>query len=606
MFRRLLFLLFLAGTAFAQPRNQPIMRSAVDSTIRSIVVKFRTGASMSDATVLAKLQAVSSTGGVMRPVFARPTSGMTVQSVSNDAVGLDRIMKIPLREGMSAADAVRSLSGVSAFEYVEPNYYYHIQRRGLTQKFPLSAERRNLNSPSPSRERGLGGEVTPNDPFFEAQWWLDSVYAPQAWQVTEGDSTIHIGFVDTGVDWLHPDLKFQFAINPAEDINHDGLFEAWPSDSLGVNARGDTVYGDIDGKDHDGNGYANDVIGYNFVNQEEPGVGDVSTRGPIPYDLEGHGTAIAGIMAAQQDNNIGISGIAPKCKLVALRAFNADGTGSDDDIATAIVYAADNHVQILNLSFGDIIPSLLQRDAIRYAIGKGVTVFGSSGNDGSTGPNYPSDFDEVVSVGGTAPQGLYIYTTHGAELDMVTPGQDVYTTKLGGGYDSVSGTSASSAIASGIGALLLSENPNLTPIELRSIMESTTQRVGDRAHSANGQADAYAALSYQGSAAIKMVTPHTLDAFHIGDTISITGDAMSTLFTGYSLSWEKDYQKDSLGYGLEQNGNYGQIEIEYDSIVGAEFDTSSSQVLSATLGTLDTHGFDTGTYIDYLCRWVER
>jgi subtilisin family serine protease len=589
MFKRVLFFLLLAGTGFAQPSVKPIVRSAVDSTVRSIIIKFRTSAAMSDATTLAKLQAVSSTSMVLRPVFTRPTPKFSVQSVSVDTVGLDRILKVPVRDGMTVADAVRSLSGVSAIEYAEPNYQYHIQRGGLDPKSTFATKRGNIYS---SMERVLKGEISPNDPDFDLEWWLQSVHAPEAWSITEGDSTIHIGFVDTGVDWLHPDLKFQFAVNPAEDINHDGLFEAWPSDSLGVNARGDTVYGDIDGKDHDGNGYANDVIGYNFVNQEEIGIGDVSTRGPIPYDLHGHGTDMAGILAAQQNNGIGISGIAPKCKLVALRAFDANGTGSDDDIATAIVYAADNHVQILSLSFGDIIPSLLQRDAIRYAISKGVTVFGSSGNDGSTGPNYPSDFDEVVSVGGTAPQGLYIYTTHGEELDVVAPGQDVYTTKLGGGYDSVSGTSASSPIAAGIAALLLSKNPNLTPIQLRSIIESTTTHVGDRIHSANGQVDANAALNYPGTAQIKMVMPHTLDEFHIGDTMKITGDAMSTLFTGYSLSWEKDYQKDSLGY--DQFGNYGLI--PYDSIVSAEFDTSNAQVLNGTLGTLDTHGFDTGTY----------
>ncbi len=593
MFKRVLFFLLFAGTGFAQPSVKPIARSAVDSTVRSIIVKFRTRAAMSDAATLAKLQAVSSTIEVMRPVFTRPTPQFSVQAVSNDTVGLDRIIKIPVREGMTVADAVRSLSGVSNIEYAEPNYHYHIQRGPPTPKSACTAVRGGLYS---SMEKVLKGQISPNDPNFDLEWWLQSVHAPETWQVTEGDSTIHIGFVDTGVDWLHPDLKFQFAVNPAEDINHDGLFEAWASDSLGVNARGDTVYGDIDGKDHDGNGYANDVIGYNFVNQEEIGIGDVSTRGPIPYDLHGHGTAMAGILAAQQNNGIGISGIAPKCKLVALRAFDANGTGSDDDIATAIIYAADNHVQILSLSFGDIIPSLLQRDAIRYAISKGVTVFGSSGNDGSTGPNYPSDFDEVVSVGGTAPQGLYIYTTHGEELDVVAPGQDVYTTKLGGGYDSVSGTSASSPIAAGIAALLLSKNPNLTPIQLRSIIESTTTHVGDRIHSANGQVDANAALNYPGTAQIKMVTPHTLDEFHIGDTVNITGDAISTLFTGYSLSWEKDYWKDSLGYGYDQYGNYVQMEIPYDSIVNAEFDTSNAQVLNGTLGSLDTHGFDTGTY----------
>ncbi len=566
MFRRAIFFLFFASTAFAQPSNKAIVRSAVDSTVRSIVVKFRTTSAMNDASVLAKLQAISSTSGVMRPVFTHPASKFSIQSVSADAFGLERIMKIPLRDSMTAADAVRALSGVSAVEYAEPDYSYHIQT----------------------------DEHIPNDPLYDTQWWLQSIHAPEAWEITEGDSSIHIGFVDTGVDWLHPDLKFQFAVNPLEDINHNGLFDAWSADSLGVDARGDTVYGDIDGKDHDGNGYANDVIGYNFVNQEIVGVGDVSTRGPIPFVIYviHHGTAMAGIIAAQQDNNKGISGIAPKCKIVALRAFNADGTGSDDDIATAIVYAADNHIQILSLSFGDIIPSLLQRDAIRYAISKGVTVFGSSGNDGSPGPNYPSDLDEVVSVGASPHVGFANFTTHGQELDVVAPGVEVMTTAFGGGYDAVSGTSASSPIAAGIAALLLSKNPNLTPIELRSIIESTTQPVGDRLHTANGQVDAYGALSYKGSAAIKMETPHTLDEFHVGDTISVTGSAMSTLFTGYSLSWSKDYRKDTFGF--DPTGNYGLL--FYDSIASGTFDTSNSQILSGTLGMLDTHGFDTGTY----------
>ena len=575
MFKRLFLFSLLASSAFAQTPNQPVVHSANQDSIdrgrsiHSIIVKFNSVAAMSDSSALAQLRTFSASSDIMRPVFSRPAPKNSVQSISNDTIGLNRITQVYLREGITTQDAVHALTGNIAFEYVEPNYRYHIQT----------------------------GEHIPNDPLFYAQWWLENVHAPEAWQITEGDSTIHIGFVDTGVNWLHPDLAFQFAVNPAEDINHDGLFEAWPSDSLGVNARGDTVTGDLDGKDHDGNGYANDVIGYNFVSHENPGLGDVSTRNSIPYDEpgglgSGHGTAMAGILAAEQDNHIGVSGIAPKCKLVPLRAFNADGAGSDDDIASAIVYAADNHIQILSLSFGDIIPSLLQRDAIRYAISKGVTIFGSSGNDGTVGPNYPSDFDEVVSVGASPRSGFYNFTTHGQELDVVAPGIDIFTTNLAGGYDSVSGTSAASPIAAGIAALLLSKNPKLTPIELRSIIESTTQPLGDRSYTGNGQVDAYAALSYQGSAQIKMVTPHTLDEFHIGDTISITGSAMSTLFTGYSLSWSKDYHKDTLGF--DPLGNY--VPLGYASIVSKEFDSSNSQILSGVLGTLDTHGLDTGIY----------
>ncbi|HEX5316852.1 MAG TPA: S8 family serine peptidase, partial [Candidatus Kapabacteria bacterium] len=515
-------------------------------------MKFRSVAAMGDSSVLAQLRSISASSDIMRPVFQRPVAlpVNSIQQISTDTIGLNRIMQIPLREGITAQDAVRELSSRAEFEYVEPNYRYHIQ----------------------------SGENVPNDPLFSAQWWLENVHAPEAWQITEGDSTIHIGFVDTGVNWLHPDLRFQFAVNPAEDINHDGLFEAWPSDSLGVNARGDTVTGDLDGKDHDGNGYANDVIGYNFINSNS-----------IPQDEHGHGTDIAGILAAQQNNHTGISGIAPKCKLVALRAFDANGIGQDDKVATAIVYAADNHIQILNLSFGDVVPSLLQRDAIRYAISKGVTVFGSSGNStySSEDPNYPSDFDEVVSVGGTtsypSPDNLWPLTTHGEEMDVVAPSAFILTTNRFGGYDSVTGTSAASPIAAGIAALLLSRNSKLTPIELRSIIESTTQDVGDPSYdhrSANGRVDAYGALSYLGSAQIKMVTPHSLDEFRVGDTVHFTGSAMSTLFTGYTIDFGKGSAPDSSASVNNWN-----------NIV-----SSNSQVLNGALASWDTHGLDTGLY----------
>ncbi len=550
----MLFLLVIATSAItsrcvAQNLSTSPHTSNEDS-VRSIIVKFRSLQAMSDSSVLSELRAVSSSIDIWKSVFRRtPVKSNSVQSIGTaDTFGLDRIVQIPLQEGITAQDAVHELSTQATFEYVEPNYRYYIQT----------------------------GEHIPNDPLYYAEWWLANVHAPEAWQITEGDSTIHIGFVDTGVKWLHPDLEFQFAVNPAEDRNHDGLFEAWPSDSLGVNVRGDTVYGDLDGIDHDGNGYLNDVIGYNFIDDDA-----------IPYDDNGHGTAIAGILAGEQDNAIGISGIAPKCRLVALKAFDANGFGQDNNIASAIVYAADNGVQILNCSFGDVVPSLLQRDAIRYAISKGVTIFGSSGNSAysSEDPNYPSDFDEVVSVGATAsypPDAVWFLTTHGEEMDVVAPGENILTTDTSLGYDSVSGTSAASPIAAGIAALLLSKNPKLTPIQLRSIIESTTtQAAGGYNHlSANGRVDAYAALSYVGTPEIKLVTPQTLDEFQVGDTVHFTGSAISPLFTGYSI----DFGGGSMPDTNPSVNNLHNIA------------TSDTQVLSGTLALWDTRGLDTGLY----------
>jgi hypothetical protein len=539
---------------------------------RSIIVKFQTASAMHDAALAAKLRAVSASSDVLRPVFQLPKNGGGAQQVAlGGQVELERIVQISLKEGLSAADAVKSIASASGVEYVEPNYRYHIQSAKSAQSSKVETAQ----------------SVTPNDSLFGSQWGLRSVHAPEAWEITEGDSTIHIGFVDTGVDWLHPDLKFQFAANTAEDINHNGLFDAWPVDSIRKDARGNSVHGDLDGIDNDGNGYADDVIGYDFVDQEVINVGDWSDRDPIPQDQEGHGTYMAGILAAQQNNVSGVSGIAPKCKVVAMRAFDANGTGEDDDIASAIVYAADNGVKILNLSFGDIIPSLLQRDAIRYAVSKGVTVFASSGNSGGDGPNYPSDFDEVVSVGATSiypnENTLFRLNTHGEEMDVVAPGDSIWTTKNGGGYNYVSGTSASSPMAAGIAALLLSKNPNYTPLQLRSILESTTQDIADAGYdhrSANGRVDALRALTYKGAAAIKMATPQSMDEFHVGDTVRFTGSAMSTLFTGYSVDYAGGVHPDTN----QHVDNWKNIA------------TQNSQVLNGTLAEWHTRNLQPGYY----------
>ncbi len=534
----------------------PTLSVSTDQPARSIIVKFRSAAAMSDSALLQRLSGV---GDGTRPIFKNHAIGLGDSPQRADPFGLSRIVQIPLREGVAAQDAVRSLSGIAGFEYVEPNLRYRLDR-----------------------------SIIPNDSLFDGQWWLHNIHAPEAWEITEGDSTIKIGFVDTGIDWLHPDLKNQLAVNPLEDINHNGLFDAWPADSVGMDAHGHMVHGDIDGIDHDGNGYANDVIGYNFVDQEVVNIGHWSGRDAIPWDENGHGTAVAGVLAAEQNNHTGVSGVAPKCKLVALRAFTADGAGEDDDVASAIVYAADNGVRILNLSFGSSIPSLMQRDAIRYATSKGMLVFASSGNEGGDGPHYPSDFDEVVSIGGTsnypAEDALYGFTTHGEGMDVVAPGENVLTTWPDSQYRSLTGTSMSSPVAAGLAALLLAEHPNYTSLELRSVLESTTQDVytpGYDHYSANGRVDALRALKYQGGAAIKITSPQVRDEFHFGDTIRIAGSAMSTLFTSYSIDFAL--------------GNRPDTDPSVNNWMNIT--TGSSQVLGSTLAIWDTHGLTaTGEY----------
>lgn len=530
---------------------------ATESNGQSIIVKFRAESAIAFPGI--QLQEVS------QRYFAKPLQavprfytpnmgGQIPQSVSS--FGLERIFVVPLREGMASSAAAEALASLTEVEWAEPNYILQID-----------------------------AVEAPNDSLFAGQYAHRLMQVQNAWQTTKGDSAIKIGFVDTGAEWFHPDLLGQFAVNGKEDINGNGLFDAWSYFIKQKDARGVLIGGDLDDIDNDGNGYADDVIGYDFVDQEFMNFGDVSVRDPIPNDEHGHGTSVAGVIGARESNQIGVAGIAPGCRLVALRAFDATGNAEDDDIASAILYAADNGVKILNLSFGDIVPSLLQRDAIRYAESKGCLVFASSGNRGGSGRHYPSDFDECVSVGATGPDDLfYSFTTTGEGMDIVAPGADITTTTTDGGYISVSGTSFSAPAAAAVAGLVLSKNPKLSPREARSILAATTDDLFpygyDHDH-ANGRINARAAMEFAGSASMKMTSPSTNEGFLIGDTIEIRGSAVSTFFTDYSLSFTN-------GLNPDINTN--------DESLWTPIRQSNEQVVLGTIGAWNTTGLAPGAY----------
>jgi subtilisin family serine protease len=205
----------------------------------------------------------------------------------------------------------------------------------------------------PVRLYELDDWTTPNDSAFASQWNLEKVKAVEAWAITKGNPQVRIGIMDTGIDYTHPDLIPNLWINPAEDRNRNGTFEPWDfrerrnPTTFQLDPNG--ITGDFDGIDQDGNGYADDVIGYDFTDQpfnidHLNGASDYQFRDPDPFDDNSHGTACAGIVAAATNNTIGIAGIAPNCKLVALRVFTAWGGyggdfAADRDIATALIYA---------------------------------------------------------------------------------------------------------------------------------------------------------------------------------------------------------------------------------------------------------------------------
>ncbi len=423
----------------------------------------------------------------------------------------------------SAFEAVRARwAAWPGVAYVQPNRRYRLE---------------GLLSPADAGGRPAG------DPLADSLGHLAVIRATDAWAVTDGAGRVRIGLLDTGLFFDHPDLAGQVWINPGEDL--DGNGRADPAD--------------FNGLDDDGNGYVDDLHGYDFL--DRPGnveAGDYHTRDPFPDEDNrsgggrGHGTTVAGVLAAARDNGVGITGVAPGARLVPLRAFGADGTGDDDDIAAALVYAADLGLDVVNLSFGDAVASPLMHEAIRYAVDRGVVVVASAGNVGGDDPHYPSDYPEVISVGWFTADGTGIAGrgTHGPGLDLGAPGSLVYTTLLPAPddpdpqsvtalYGRRSGSSLAAPMVAGAAALLRAVDPDLTPAAIRALLTATARDVdvpGWDHRTAAGLLDVAAALTDALPARVEIASPGQDDAVAT-DRIAVTGTVVDPAFLSYSVDY---------------------------------------------------------------------
>lgn len=304
--------------------------------------------------------------------------------------------------------------------------------------------------------------VAPNDPWYSLQQ-LDLVELPQAWNYTTGSSMVIVGVVDSGILKEHPDLQNNIYYNPYE-IPDDGI-------------------------DNDGNGYIDDYCGWDFADAPEMGdvaLGDYIDQDNDVTDENFHGTHVSGILGAVSNNGIGITGVCWNVKILPLRAGfrTTSGTGflQDDDAAAAIIYGADMGVSVMNLSWGDPNYSPIIADACNYAYQKGVTVVASAGNDPGPYLSYPAKLASVISVGAVDQyKNLAGFSSYGPELDLVAPGQQIYSTyKLEGVdmYKEQSGTSMSAPFVTGSIALLKSIQPSLSPDEVRARLLTATDDLG--------------------------------------------------------------------------------------------------------------------------------
>ncbi|MFC0216381.1 S8 family serine peptidase [Paenibacillus chartarius] len=259
----------------------------------------------------------------------------------------------------------------------------------------------------------------PNDPLRSKQTYLDQIHMPEAWAsgtVPAAAAPIVVALVDTGVDLTHTDLQGKL------------------------------------------------VDGFNVLNPSLP-----------PQDDNGHGTNVAGIIAAVNNNDKGIAGIASGAvRIMPIKALEADGRGDENKLGEGIRYAVDHGARIVVLSLG------LNRDneelakVVRYAEDRGVLLVAAVGNEGNS-VNYPAAYPTVLAVGGVNPYNQAEYRSNvGPEIDLVAP-YDVYTTALGGGYESKNGTSMAAPQAAAVAALAWTKYTWMQPYQLRSLLQQTAE-----------------------------------------------------------------------------------------------------------------------------------
>lgn len=338
---------------------------------------------------------------------------------------------------------------------------WFVQSNFETPAEPQSTDNASLNPETPSvkgRSTILGKplitkkkpekeiEVIMNDPAVSAAWGLKMTDSQRAWRISQGSRDILVCVIDTGADIRHPDLINNVWVNKGE---------------IGKDKRGrDKSNNQVD---DEGDGYVDDVHGWNFANNNN----DVS-------DQHGHGTHIAGIIGAEGGNGIGISGVSPKVSLMILKYYDAKGSDINNlsNTVRSIDFAVNHNCNIINYSGGGLAPSPEERAAIERANKKGILFVAAAGNERSDSDKrkyYPADYGlpNILSVTAINQEKHVLSSSNYGEktVDIAAPGNDIISTLPNGQYGTMTGTSQATAFATGVAALVMANNSNLRRAE---------------------------------------------------------------------------------------------------------------------------------------------
>jgi photosystem II stability/assembly factor-like uncharacterized protein len=429
----------------------------------------------------------------MQQMFPPRNSAGKVPAGS-DTVGLARLFLVHIAAPDDPRSAAALLSRAPEVEYAEPKYM-----QWLT--------------------------ATPNDPLLTNQnAALSRLNVFDGWGIVKGSHDVIIADVDGGTDWRHEDLLANVHINALEDVNKNNVFDA----------------ADVNGIDDDGNGFVDDVVGWNFTNDSNDPRGLAAT--PQSY---AHGTATASHFGAVTDNNLGMAGSSWNCSLLPVCTASATTDNGIQYGYEGIVYAFRNGAQVINCSWGRIGGfSRFEQDVITAATSAGALVVVAAGNDNldhDISPHYPSNYQGVLAVGAVYSENdeKAPFSNYGVSVPVYAPGVNIISAFAGGGYgNGGSGTSYSSPLVAGLAGLITVQHPDWAPDRISAQIRTTCDPIDavnpvyqgllgrGRVNFARALTESHPALDL---VSVQTSTPGGRKLFLVGDTIVVSAEVRNPM-----------------------------------------------------------------------------
>ena len=437
----------LGGGSGRTSRNQSWQDRPLSSDIIPgiVVVKFRHSYSLPGGPAVHgpnPLLNAFSERGVTSVARAFPSiDPLSDADVASGKIDLSQIHFATILPDLDPRGVASSLAQLPQVEYAEPKYYQYLCD-------------------------------IPNDSDYPAkqQVYFDRMNVAAGWSIQKGSPSVVIATVDCGTNWQHPDLLSNIWVNPGEDLNHDGIFERFPPPG-----------GDLNGRDDDGNGFIDDVVGWNFTYQTN------DPRGVLPGSAD-HGTATASAFGAVTNNGRGMAGTSWNCRIMAVSAADPNNDSRILYGFEGVQYASANGARVISCSWGRAGGtenySQMEQDVVTAATQAGALVIAAvDDHHGQTDfdniPFYPASYQHVLSVGATTDtsDALAYFSEYGVNVSVYAPGTHIQVALDNGSYGTAQGTSFSCPLVAGLAGLLAAAHPTWTPDQIAEQIRITADPI---------------------------------------------------------------------------------------------------------------------------------